>query len=170
MIPLEIDLAAQESISDALEQLITEGKIPTILIANASKREGMGKTIEDLSYDNFSRLFEADVAGHFLLARSLVEQLDSETSASIVFLSSIYACADTVGELNKREIAEKLDEMELTISLGWHENVTVEMIGEAIAKLRKSPEQRYQMSKQGRKLIDGYGSSRVLEKMGLIKH
>jgi hypothetical protein len=44
------------------------------------------------------------------------------------------------------------------------------MVGEAIAKLRESPEQRYQMSKQGRKLIDGYGSSRVLEKMALINH
>ncbi len=69
---------------------------------------------------------------------------------------------------NQQEIAHKLGEMGLTISLGWHENVTVEMIKDAIAKFRESPEQRYQMSKQGRKLIDGYGSSRVLEKMGLI--
>jgi UDP-2,4-diacetamido-2,4,6-trideoxy-beta-L-altropyranose hydrolase len=71
---------------------------------------------------------------------------------------------------NQKEIAEKLGQMGLTISLGWHEEVTVEMIAEAIAKLKESPEQRYQMSKQGRKLIDGYGSSRVLEKMGLINH
>jgi hypothetical protein len=57
--------------------------------------------------------------------------------------------------------------MAFPISLGWHQEVTVAMIAEAIAKLRESPEQRYQMSKQGRKLIDGYGSTRVLEKMGL---
>jgi spore coat polysaccharide biosynthesis predicted glycosyltransferase SpsG len=71
---------------------------------------------------------------------------------------------------NQREIAGNLGKMGLTINLGWHEDVTIEMIKDAIAKLRESPEQRYQMSKQGRKLIDGYGSIRVLEKMALINH
>ena len=62
----------------------------------------------------------------------------------------------------------RIQAMGLTISLGWHQDVTKKMITEAIAKLRESPEQRYQMSKQGRKLRESYSTSGVLAKMGLI--
>ncbi len=91
LVPLELDLADEHSIRSALEWLTTHVDIPTILVANASLRDEIAKPFEQLSHDSFSRLFEVDVAGHFLCARYLVEQLSPGTTASIVFLSSVYA-------------------------------------------------------------------------------
>ncbi len=91
LIPLEINLEEENSINNAFAQLKSMEKLPTILIANASQRDGVDVTFEDLSHAGFNKLFEVDVAGHFIAARKMVDELPPETSANIVFLSSIYA-------------------------------------------------------------------------------
>jgi len=91
LIPLELNLADEQGINLAIEQLSAQVGPPTVLIANASSRERIAVPFMELSHDSFNRLFEVDVAGHFLCARSLVEQLAPGMTASIVLLSSIYA-------------------------------------------------------------------------------
>ena len=86
-VPLQMNLADPESIRSGLESLIKGTGVPTILIANASLRDGLGA---EVTHESFTRLFETDVAGHFLLVKEMMERLPPDRSASIVFLSSIY--------------------------------------------------------------------------------
>jgi len=91
LIPLELNLTNENSIKFVFEKIVRKVGTPTILVANASLRDGLATPFNKLTYSNFNRLCEVDVAGHFLCARYLVEQLSSDTRASIVFLSSIYS-------------------------------------------------------------------------------
>ncbi len=69
---------------------------------------------------------------------------------------------------NQKASTQKINEMGLANCLGWHEDVTIEMIKDAIAQLLTTAEKREEMSQKGRNLIDGYGNMRILEQMGLI--
>ncbi|HKV79241.1 MAG TPA: SDR family oxidoreductase [Candidatus Sulfotelmatobacter sp.] len=91
-VPAEIDLNDDEdSIRTAISLLTQYRPPPTVLIANASSREGLTQPFESLSQQQFSKVFEVDVAGHFVAARSLVDRLAEGETANVVFLSSIYA-------------------------------------------------------------------------------
>ena len=91
-IPVQLDLADERSICQCLDQIVEQACIPTIMIANASLREGMGVPLEKLTHDSFTNLFAVDIAGHVLLVRHAVDRLAGQP-ASIVFLSSIYGQA-----------------------------------------------------------------------------
>jgi NAD(P)-dependent dehydrogenase (short-subunit alcohol dehydrogenase family) len=91
-LPLEMDLANAQSISDAVGELAGRVGVPTILIANASLREGLNVPWAQLTHDSIGKLFNVDVAGHILLMRECVDRLEGKP-ASMVFLSSIYAHA-----------------------------------------------------------------------------
>ncbi|WP_088242263.1 SDR family NAD(P)-dependent oxidoreductase [Calothrix rhizosoleniae] len=93
LIPIELNLADEHSIYNAFEIITNQVGLPTILIANASLRDGLVQLFGELSHHSFSRLFEVDVAGHFVCSRCMVEQLPPEVTANIVFLSSVYALA-----------------------------------------------------------------------------
>jgi NAD(P)-dependent dehydrogenase (short-subunit alcohol dehydrogenase family) len=88
---VELELSDPASISNLFERLEKTSHVPSILVANASLREGLATPFTELSHSNFSDLFEVDVAGHFLCAREMVQRLKPEESASIVMISSIYA-------------------------------------------------------------------------------
>lgn len=89
----ELDLSQEKSIAAFFRGAASRSQMPTILVANASLRDGMFPGLKDLTLEHFSRLFSVDVGGHFLCARSMVEHLPAKQPASIVFLSSIYAVA-----------------------------------------------------------------------------
>ncbi len=89
-IPVQLDLSNEQSIADCLKCVVNGAGVPSVLVANASLREGVSLPFEKLIHASFTNLFAVDVAGHILLARRMVEGLDGR-SASMVFLSSIYA-------------------------------------------------------------------------------
>jgi NAD(P)-dependent dehydrogenase (short-subunit alcohol dehydrogenase family) len=89
-IPLQLDLVDEKSIRACLDCLEQQASVPTIIVANASLREGLGLPFEKISHESFTNLFGADIAGHILLLRQGVDRLASRP-ASVVFLSSIYA-------------------------------------------------------------------------------
>jgi NAD(P)-dependent dehydrogenase (short-subunit alcohol dehydrogenase family) len=91
-IPVQLDLADEQSIRDCLDHIVNQVGVPTILIANASLREGLGVPFEKITHDSFTKLFEVDIAGHILLLRNSVDRLAGQP-ASIVFLSSVYGQA-----------------------------------------------------------------------------
>jgi len=88
---VELELSDPQSIRALFELLEKASCVPSILIANASLRDGLATPFAELSHSNFSDLYEVDVAGHFLCAREMVQRLKPQESASIVMISSIYA-------------------------------------------------------------------------------
>jgi UDP-2,4-diacetamido-2,4,6-trideoxy-beta-L-altropyranose hydrolase len=63
---------------------------------------------------------------------------------------------------NQRAIAEKLGEMGVAVNLGWHTNVSVAEIAQAMKQLLISSRIRAEMARHGQELIDGEGTTRVL--------
>jgi NAD(P)-dependent dehydrogenase (short-subunit alcohol dehydrogenase family) len=88
-IPVELDLNDEKSIHDCMMNLERQAGNPSIVVANASQREGLEIPFDKIKHDSFSRLFSVDIAGHILLLREFVKGLKGQP-ASIVFLSSIY--------------------------------------------------------------------------------
>lgn len=64
---------------------------------------------------------------------------------------------------NQERIAEGLDEAGLSVNLGWFEEVSAEVLAEALMHLARTPSLRRQMSACGRRLVDGMGAQRVVE-------
>jgi NAD(P)-dependent dehydrogenase (short-subunit alcohol dehydrogenase family) len=90
-IPVQLDLADEKSIRECLQQIVGKAGVPTMIVANASLRDGIGSPFEKLTHDSFSGLFAVDIAGHVLLLRDAVSRL--EGPASIILVSSIYGQA-----------------------------------------------------------------------------
>ena len=55
--------------------------------------------------------------------------------------------------------------MGITVSLGWHQQLSVNQLTTEISQLLSDQKQRQQMSEKGRQLVDGLGSQRVIEMM-----
>jgi NAD(P)-dependent dehydrogenase (short-subunit alcohol dehydrogenase family) len=89
-IPVQLDLADEHSINNCLRCLEDQAETPTVLVANASLREGLNAPFEQLTHKAFTSLFGVDIAGHILLAQKVVGALNGRP-ASVIFLSSIYA-------------------------------------------------------------------------------
>ncbi len=64
---------------------------------------------------------------------------------------------------NQRVIAQKLDEMGVSIYLGWHEDVSAAEIELAVTNLLIATDTRVKMTRRGQELVDGEGSKRVLK-------
>jgi NAD(P)-dependent dehydrogenase (short-subunit alcohol dehydrogenase family) len=90
--PAQLDLADEKSICNCLDYVEEKVGLPTIIVANASLREGVGVPFEGITHSSFSRLFDVDIAGHVLLLRNCLTRLTGQP-ASVVFLSSIYGRA-----------------------------------------------------------------------------
>ena len=90
-LPLVIDLEVEDSIRNAAKRFGQDLPAPEILVANASQRDVVAKSFEELDKESFERLLAADLVGHVLLARAWAEYLPKTRSASLLFLSSIYA-------------------------------------------------------------------------------
>jgi NAD(P)-dependent dehydrogenase (short-subunit alcohol dehydrogenase family) len=91
-VPVRLDLADRQSIRTCLDQVADQAGVPTIIVANASLREGLSVPFETITHDSFTNLFAVDIAGHVLLLRHSVDHLAGRP-ASIVFLSSVYGQA-----------------------------------------------------------------------------
>ena len=66
---------------------------------------------------------------------------------------------------NQRAVAEGLFAAGAAENLGWHEDITSHAISKALYGLCESFERRFNMSKNGRKVVDGKGSARVKESL-----
>ena len=89
-VPVKLDLNDEKGINDCLDRILQQAGVPTVVIANASLRDGMSVPFKDVGHQSFADLFNVDIAGHVLLLRESVDLLNGQ-SASMVFLSSIYA-------------------------------------------------------------------------------
>lgn len=91
-LPVQLNLADEPSIRDCLDHIVEKAGTPSIVVANASLREGLNSPFEGITHDSFTKLFAVDIAGHVLLLRQCVDRLAGQP-ASVIFLSSIYAHA-----------------------------------------------------------------------------
>lgn len=90
VLPLQLDLADEANVRAAFDRMADAGAPPSALVANASLREGLDCPFDRLTPAHFTRLFEVDVAGHFVAARLLAQRRPVGSAASVTFLSSIY--------------------------------------------------------------------------------
>ncbi len=91
-LPVQLDLADEQSIRSCLEHVIDRAGPPSIVVANASLRDNLSLPFERITHHSFTKLLEVDIAGHVLLLRQNMDYLAGQP-ASIVFLSSIYGQA-----------------------------------------------------------------------------
>lgn len=68
---------------------------------------------------------------------------------------------------NQKGIAQSLDEAGAVVSLGWHEQVSIETVTKEMDKLLRSIDTRLELSERSRSLVDGNGVSRVIEALQL---
>ncbi len=87
----ELDLVSKESITAFVKSL--GNNLPTIVIGCARSREGLAIGPDGFTFEDLHQLIDADVTGHAMLARLIVQNLKKTQTASLVFLSSIYANA-----------------------------------------------------------------------------
>ena len=66
---------------------------------------------------------------------------------------------------NQQGIAAGLDEAGVALDLGWHTKVSIVQIAKRLSGLLENCSLRLQMSQQGRVLVDGVGSDRVVESL-----
>lgn len=66
---------------------------------------------------------------------------------------------------NQRPIAELLSIRKVAVNLGWHKNISVSKITQALTELLLMVEKRSEMSSRGQRLVDGHGVSRVAEQI-----
>jgi len=66
---------------------------------------------------------------------------------------------------NQRPVAEKLAELGAAVNLGWHADLSVDRINRAAVSLVTDAAQRAQLSRTGRRLVDGDGVARVLMRL-----
>lgn len=64
---------------------------------------------------------------------------------------------------NQQGIAKGLDEAGTALNLGWHETVTESEIVGAVESLLQADERRLKMAHRAQKLVDGRGTTRVLQ-------
>ena len=70
----------------------------------------------------------------------------------------------TIAE-NQRAIANELDARSLIVNLGWHQQITLKQISLAVEELIDKRNEREEMSKRGRELVDGNGANLVVSQM-----
>jgi len=63
---------------------------------------------------------------------------------------------------NQRPVADGLAAAGAGVSLGWHEDVTVDRVAAELERLASSREVRRQMSDRGKTLVDGRGATRTV--------
>lgn len=66
---------------------------------------------------------------------------------------------------NQRDIVEGLSSRNISINLGWQDDVTPETVRPAFRSVDSNPEQRRRQIRQGMELIDGRGVERVLRRL-----
>jgi spore coat polysaccharide biosynthesis predicted glycosyltransferase SpsG len=63
---------------------------------------------------------------------------------------------------NQLLLSEKLAQRQIVLNLGWHTQVTSTILTTAMESLRQNFSQRHAMTRLGQELVDGWGSTRVV--------
>jgi spore coat polysaccharide biosynthesis predicted glycosyltransferase SpsG len=64
---------------------------------------------------------------------------------------------------NQQAIVEKLDKEGIAINLGWFRKVNETDITTTVEKLINNPDKRQKMSRNGKRLVDGKGVTKVVK-------
>lgn len=117
------------------------------------------------SYENFPNIilyYNADM-------KAVMEKCDVCISASGTTLYEL--CAVGIPSLsivvaeNQSKVADKFNSLKIIKSLGWHNDINKEKILEEISLLNKDYSTRKEISEKSIILIDGKGTSRIVEKI-----
>lgn len=148
-------------IIEALE-LITDRKLEVVVVVGGSN-PNYEELRSRISHMNLSLRLERDVTRMSeLMAWADVALTGAGiTCWELAFMGVpmvLYILAE-----NQRKIAEALDGNGIAMNLGWYMDLSKDALSEALRKLVETRELRESMSQKGRALVDGLGSSRVLQ-------
>jgi UDP-2,4-diacetamido-2,4,6-trideoxy-beta-L-altropyranose hydrolase len=63
---------------------------------------------------------------------------------------------------NQSPVVEELSRVGAAVNLGWHQNISLDEVAEAISKLLRDASVRGEMSRRAQTLVDGMGADRVI--------
>lgn len=88
-VPLALDMSDAHAIPAAIDALVAEHGVPDGVAHLAFASSG-GKTLEDLSTEEFQKTFDHALTPAFVLCRSLAGHMQTQGHGSIVLFSSMY--------------------------------------------------------------------------------
>lgn len=88
-IPVAMDLSDPNELPTAIDALIVEHGVPDG-VAHLAYASSSGKTLEELSVDDFQHTFDRALTPAFVLSRSLAAHMKPRGSGNIVLFSSMY--------------------------------------------------------------------------------
>jgi UDP-2,4-diacetamido-2,4,6-trideoxy-beta-L-altropyranose hydrolase len=150
------------------------------------------EAIQNISIDNLSVIVVAPNNLHFEKKDFIAKgsRINMEIRKNVTNMSDLMAWADvavsaggtSTWELafmglpmiltaiadNQRRVVEEVGKAGVAINLGWHENISLKEITQAVSSLMKDAELRGKMSSRGKHLVDGLGAERVLAEMNRV--
>ncbi len=143
----------------ALERLCGDFRI-TVVVGVSNPHEQEIKNYTALSKSQIHVLKNVDHMGELMVDADMAISSGGSTSWELCCLG-VPTLQIMLAE-NQRNVITGLDERGVTINLGWHEDVTEEMIHQGAANLMADGDKRRAMSSRGKSLVDGRGAERVV--------
>ncbi|MBF0549489.1 MAG: UDP-2,4-diacetamido-2,4,6-trideoxy-beta-L-altropyranose hydrolase [Deltaproteobacteria bacterium] len=71
---------------------------------------------------------------------------------------------------NQVEVAQWLHQQGVAVNLGWSRDISSLFLGDQLTRLSSDAGRRTQMSRQGRRIVDGLGPARVIAELNKVNH
>lgn len=184
-----VDVSSSPRSFDATNQILVtlgSGSLANQIISNIIiKSLCILKNRMDLSATIIASLTKKDEEAVMKYARASglkLEILSNVTNMAKIMLKSHFAIAAggiTAYELaacglpsllfilgeNQKNVVESFEREGICVNLGWHENVSSEMLADAICNLTNDSIKYRKMSHLGQKMVDGKGCMRIVEEV-----
>ncbi|MEQ7872759.1 SDR family NAD(P)-dependent oxidoreductase [Sphingomonas sp. ASV193] len=116
-VAIQCDVSAEASVEAAFDQAIAALGVPSVLVNSAGINQS-GVAVEKMGFDQWKRMFGADLDGAFLTSRRLVRELAKTPMAGrIINVSSIHGFAMRAGAADYCAAKGALDNLTQVLSL-----------------------------------------------------
>lgn len=146
----------------ALEKLRGNFRI-TVVLGLSNPHEQEIKNYTALSKSRIRVLKNVDHMGELMVEADMAISSAGSTSWELCCLG--VPTLQIMLARNQMHVITHLNDRGVTTNLGWHENVTEEMIHQVAADLMADGDQRRVMSSKGKSLVDGRGAERVVSQV-----
>jgi len=147
---------------NALENIETNLNIKVVLGATNPNRESV-INCAPVKNPNIDILEAADNMAELMCQADVAITSGGSTTWELCFLG--LPSIQIILARNQEEVACELGKKEVTVNLGWYEDVTENDITVALKELIVNAEARKSMSIKGRSIVDGKGAERVVSAM-----
>lgn len=146
----------------ALEKIQGDFRI-TVVLGVSNPHEQKIKNYTALSQNQIRVLRNVDNMGKLMVDADIAISSGGSTTWELCCLG-VPALQIILAE-NQMNVITELDDRGVTTNLGWHEDVTGQMIHQKVADLIAEGDRRQAMSRKGKSLVDGRGAQRVVSEV-----